>query len=253
LFIDSHAHLYYKKLLDQLDDVIGRASDAGVNRIICVGTNLESSKTSISISERYPSVFATVGIHPHDAKDAPVNYMEEIARLANHPRVIAVGEMGLDFYRNLSPQETQREVFQNQLELAQSLGLPAVIHNRNADNTIYEVIKSVGYEKGVMHCFSSDVTMAQQVLNFGFKISFTGTVTYGKHHNEIVLKEVPLESIMLETDCPFLSPVPKRGKLNEPANIPLIAGKIAEIKKESVETVAKITTNTAINFFNLPA
>jgi len=252
LFIDTHAHLYYRDLYEQLDDIIKRAESVGVKQIICVGTDLATSKISIDISEKYPNLFATVGIHPHETKDTSPLYLDEIEDLASHTKVVAIGEIGLDFYRKLSPQNTQIHVFVDQLKLAQRLNLPVVIHNRNADESIIQILKTVGQKNGVLHCFSSGREMAKNVLELGFKISFTGTVTYNDPEIESLLKELPLESLLLETDSPFLSPIPKRGKLNEPANLPLIASKIARIKGTSIQEVAEITTKTSNHFFNLP-
>ena len=254
MFVDTHAHLTYDDLRNQLDAIIKRAAEARVEKIICVGTDLSSSRQSISISEQYPQVFASVGIHPHDAQDAPSSYLNEIRDLASHPSVVAIGEIGLDFYRNLSPRPVQVEVFTNQLKLAHELDLPAIVHNRDADEHVIQVINSVGHKKGVLHCFSSDVAMARWAIEFGFLISFTGNVTFSKSLIlEEVLKQVPLESVMLETDCPYLAPVPKRGKTNEPANIPYIADRIAEIVQAPVETVAEVTSSTSHRFFGLPA
>ncbi|MBL7046981.1 MAG: TatD family hydrolase [Candidatus Marinimicrobia bacterium] len=253
MFIDTHAHLHFHNLYSQLDDVIQRAAENGIDKIICVGIDIESTKRCIAIVEKYPIVFAAAGIHPHNSKDAPEDFLDEIGKLVNHPKVVAIGETGLDFYRDLSPRPIQIDVFTQQLQLAKKLDLPVIVHNRNADREILNVVESVGHEKGVVHCFSSDVEMAKKVLELGFKISFTGSITFGNKAVMSVIKIVPLEDIMLETDCPFLAPVPKRGKLNEPANLPHIAARIAEIKSESVEKVAAITTANATNFFNLPA
>ncbi len=252
MFIDTHAHLHFQKLYSQLDDVIQRAAENGIEKIICVGIDIESTKRCIAIAEQYPNVFAAAGIHPHNSKDAPEDFLDEIGTLVNHPKVVAIGEMGLDFYRDLSPRPLQIDVFTRQLQLAKKLDLPVIVHNRNADREILNVIESAGHKKGVVHCFSSDVEMSEKVLESGFKISFTGSITFGNKATTSVVKKVPLEDVMLETDCPFLAPVPKRGKLNEPANLPHIAATIAEIKSESLEKVAAVTTANATNFFNLP-
>jgi len=253
LLIDTHAHLYYSDLKSQLDDVISRAGEAGVEQIICVGTDLDSSRESITIAEKYLNVFATAGVHPHDAKDAPTHFAEELRKLAGHEKVVAIGEMGLDFFRNLSPPDVQSVVFRQQLELANELNLPAVIHNREADEALLTALREITPKRGVVHCFSSNVETAKAVLELGLKISFTGTVTFGKNHNESVLKAIDLGDFMLETDCPFLAPVPNRGKLNEPGNISHIAQRIAEIKGVLIKEVAEKTTRTAQQFFRLPA
>ncbi len=252
MYIDTHAHLYYDDLKNQLGDVVKRAEAAGVTQIICVGTDLPSSETSISIAEKYNAVFATVGVHPHDAKDTPDDYLHQLRDLASHSKVVAMGEMGLDYFRDFSPRNVQKEVFQSQLALARELDLPAVIHNRDADEDILKILEEVRYERSVLHCFSSDTEMAGRAVSLGCFLSFTGNVTFGKNHTESVLLTTPLNRIMLETDCPFMTPVPNRGKLNEPANILHIAQWIAKIKRINVSEVAESTTSTAQFFFNLP-
>ena len=252
MYIDTHAHLYYDDLKNQLGDVVKRAEAAGVTQIICVGTDLPSSKTSISIAEKYNAVFATVGVHPHDAKDTPDDYLRQLRDLASHSKVVAMGEMGLDYFRDFSPRNVQKEVFLSQLALARELDLPAVIHNRDADEDILKILEEVRYERSVLHCFSSDTEMAGRAVSLGCFLSFTGNVTFGKNHTESVLLTTPLNRIMLETDCPFMTPVPNRGKLNEPANILHIAQWIAKVKKVDVSEVAESTTSTAQIFFDLP-
>ena len=252
MYIDTHAHLYYDDLKNQLGDVVKRAEAAGVTQIICVGTDLPSSKTSISIAEKYNAVFATVGVHPHDAKDTPDDYLGQLRDLASHSKVVAIGEMGLDYFRDFSPRNVQKEVFLSQLALARELDLPAVIHNRDADEDILKFLDEVRYEKSVLHCFSSDTEMAGRAVSLGCFLSFTGNVTFGKNHTESVLLTTPLNRSMLETDCPFMTQVPNRGKLNEPANILHIAQWIAKVKRIDISEVAKSTTSTAQIFFDLP-
>ncbi len=249
MLIDTHAHLFYEQYADQMDAVLARAAEAGVGAIICVGLDLETSRAAIALAERYPNMWATVGVHPHDAKDAPPDALERLAELARHPRVVAVGETGLDYYRNLSPPEVQRDLFRGQLALAGKLNLPVVVHNREADEDVLAELRRAGHEQGVVHCFSSAPEVARQVLELGFHISFTGTVTFGKNHNEAVLQEVGLERVMVETDCPYLSPVPRRGKTNEPAYLAYTAGKIGAICGLSLDEVARRTTATALGLF----
>ena len=252
MYIDTHAHLYYDDLKNQLGDVVKRAEAAGVTQIICVGTDLPSSKTSISIAEKYNAVFATVGVHPHDAKDTPDDYLRQLRDMASHSKVVAMGEMGLDYFRDFSPRNVQKEVFLSQLALAREMDLPAVIHNRDADEDILKILEEVRYERSVLHCFSSNTEMAGRAISLGCFLSFTGNVTFGKNHTEAVLSAIPMDRIMLETDCPFMTPVPNRGKLNEPANILHIAQWIAKVKRIDVSEVAESTTSTAQIFFDLP-
>ena len=252
MYIDTHAHLYYDDLKNQLGDVVKRAEAAGVTQIICVGTDLPSSKTSISIAEKYNAVFATVGVHPHDAKDTPDDYLRQLRDMASHSKVVAMGEMGLDYFRDFSPRNVQKEVFLSQLALAREMDLPAVIHNRDADEDILKILEEIRYERSVLHCFSSDTEMAGRAVSLGCFLSFTGNVTFGKNHTEAVLSAIHMDRIMLETDCPFMTPVPNRGKLNEPANILHIAQWIAKVKRIDVSEVAESTTSTAQIFFDLP-
>ncbi len=224
-----------------------------MERIICVGTDLASSRTSISIAEQFDSVFATAGIHPHDAKDAPEDYLLQLREFLTHEKVVGVGEMGLDYFRNFSPPDLQRTIFQSQLELASELEMPAVIHNRDADKDLLQIIENVSPFQAVIHCFSSDFLIAKRALEAGCFLSFTGNVTFGKNSTEAVLKSTPVDRIMLETDCPFMTPVPHRGKVNEPSNIPYIGKRIAEIKEMEPIEIARITSATAQDFFGLPA
>ncbi|UCH09539.1 MAG: TatD family hydrolase [Fidelibacterota bacterium] len=247
--IDTHAHLFYKDYQDKLNEVLQRAENAGVEAIICVGLDLATSEASIALAEQYPNIWATVGVHPHDVKDAPADVLQQLENLAGHAKVVAIGETGLDYYRNLSPPEDQRRLCRAQLELARSLGLPAVVHNRNADEDLFTILEDVGHTKGVLHCFSSTLEFARQALGFGFHISFTGTVTFAKSGNAAVLEAVGLERVMVETDSPYLAPVPYRGKTNEPAYVRHVAEKVAETCGVSLGEVAAVTTANARQLF----
>ncbi len=247
--IDTHAHLFYKDYQNQLDEVLQWAAEAGVGTIICVGLDLDTSRAAIELAERYPNLWATVGVHPHDAKDAPADVLERLRTLAAHDKVVAIGETGLDYFRNLSPPDVQRELFRAQLALAGELDLPAVVHNREADGDLMAELRAAGHSRGVVHCFSSTPAFAREVLDLGFHISFTGTVTFGKNHNEAVLKSVGLERVMVESDCPYLAPVPHRGKTNEPAWVRHTADKVAEICGMTVEEVGRLTTDAAQGLF----
>jgi len=246
---DTHAHLFAEEYQDRLDDVLKRAGEAGVVSVICVGLDLPTSEQAIAIAETYPNVWAAVGVHPHDAGDAPPNVLQRLETLAAHEKVVAIGETGLDYYRNHSPPEVQRTLFRGQLEQARSLGLPAVVHNRRADEDLFAVMQEVGHTEGVLHCFSSTPEFARQALDFGLHLSFTGTVTYGKNRNEAVLKAVGLDRVMVETDCPYMAPVPHRGKTNEPAFVRHVAERVATICGTTLEEVARITTANARRLF----
>jgi TatD DNase family protein len=230
------------------DDVIQRAIDNGIERMICIGVDLHSSEKCINIAERYPEVFATAGIHPHEAKDAPTRYLHELEQFYQHPKVVAVGEIGLDFHYNFSDRKKQITVYHEQLEIAKSVHLPTVVHCRESDNEILNgIIKSKnGY--GVIHCFASTLAFSKQILKAGFHLSFTGLITF-VNALENVVKETPLDRMMLETDSPYLAPTPHRGKRNEPFYVKEVASKVAELKNLPLEDVVKQTTHSAELFF----
>ena len=249
-FIDTHCHIYYDKYQDDINDVINKANDNNIKYMICVGVDLESSEKSITLSNQYESIFATVGYHPHEAKLTVDNYLDKMAKLLKHPKVVAVGEIGLDYYYEHSNKKTQIKVFREQLELAKDLDMPVVIHNRESDEDLYDNIKESKINKGVIHCYSSDIQYANKLFDLGLLVSFTGIVTFSKSLQKVV-KEIPIEKMMIETDSPYLTPIPFRGKRNEPHMVSLIAEKIAEIKNMPIEKVAEITTETARNFFGI--
>ena len=246
--IDTHAHIYYDDYAGRMDEVIQTASDNGVEKIISVGVDLATSEECIRLAEKYPPVYATCGYHPHEVVKAPKNYLYELESLYKHQKVVAVGEIGLDYHYNFSEPRDQKKVYQEQLEMASSLNLPAVVHCRKSDDDILSGIQESGHDAGVIHCFASDLDFANSILKTGFYISFTGMITFMKDLEEVV-QEVPLDKMMVETDAPYLSPKPHRGKKNEPAFAVHVAEKIAELKKISIEEVADATTETAYNLF----
>jgi TatD DNase family protein len=250
-FIDTHAHLNYKPLLGNHEQVIEEALTNNVTRIIVVGTDIPNSFTAIKLAEKYEFIYAAAGFHPHDIESAKEGWQKELERLLNHEKTVALGEIGLDYYRNYSPHPLQQKFFQEQIELAKTLNLPMIIHNREADDDTAKILNQGNYRKAVMHCFGSDAEFAKKMVDTGLMISFTGNITYGSKKTEKAVQAVPLDRLMLETDCPFLSPVPRRGKTNEPANIPFIAEKMAELKGIDIEEIAEITTKNASHFFQL--
>jgi len=249
-FIDTHCHIYYDKYEHDINDVINRANNNNVNNIICVGVDLDSSKKSLELAKQYKSVFATVGYHPHEAKLAPKNYLEGIKNISRESKVVAIGEIGLDYYYEHSDKKIQIKVFREQLELAKELNMPTIIHNRESDDDLYHNIKESNINKGVIHCYSSDIKYANKLFELGLIVSFTGIITFSKNLQEVV-REIPMDKIMIETDSPYLTPIPFRGKRNEPYMVNYVAEKIAEIKNISVEEVAEITTKTAKDFFSI--
>lgn len=282
MLIDTHAHLDYPDFANDLEDVLGRAKDAGVMRIITIGTSLESSRRAIDLAERYPAVFATIGVHPTSVEEADDDVITPLRELAKNPRVVAIGETGLDYHRLPSEKvakeeqvqvmtalrtETDEEIeaqirdgaykskqaslFQQQLDLAGELGLNVVIHQRDAwDDTLNIMRPYNGKLRGVFHCFGGSLDQANEVLDLDHLISFTGIVTFknGEGVREVAA-QIPLWKFMVETDCPYLAPVPFRGKPSEPAHTRIVAGAIAEARGIPLEEVAEATTETAERFF----
>lgn len=251
--IDSHAHLTMRKYRKDLDAVLARAWEAGVRAVVNVGFDVDSSAEGAHLAEREPDVFAAVGVHPHDADtvdDCVLSYLEE---LSAGSKVVAIGEIGLDFYRNLSPRRIQEEVFVNLLSLAKKVELPVIIHDRDAHRRVMEILRAEGASRGVMHCFSGDMGLAKQALDLGFYISFAGPITYDGRKAGEIIKNMPPDKILIETDCPYLTPVPYRGKRNEPAYVRFVLERVAGILGKPVEEAEALTDENARRLFNLPS
>lgn len=254
LLIDTHAHLDSSRFNKDRAEVIKNARDTGVSYIVNIGADLKSSRYSVKLAREYPFIFATVGIHPHDAISLDANVLAELEKLAGEEKVVAIGEIGLDYYYDHSPRDIQRAAFIDQLVLAKKLNLPIVVHSREAEEDTISILKEYYRQggTGILHCFSGSLKMAREALELGFYLAFGGIVTFKNAGGLLeVLEELPLDRILLETDCPYLSPVPYRGKRNEPAYLPYVAEKIGEIKGVSLEEVAEITTANAIRVYNL--
>ena len=253
MLVDSHCHLNYEDFKEDRDSVIKRAFAAGVSTMLTINTRLSEALELQKIADQYSDIYCTVGVHPHDAQDYDVpDLVDKLVELSQHPKVVGLGETGLDFYYEHSPKEAQQRAFKAHLEAAKQLDLPVVIHTREADDETINCLKPyAGQVRGVFHCFSGGMDLAQQGLDFGFMISFSGIITFKKAEElREVVKQVPLEKILVETDSPFLAPVPHRGKRNEPAFTMLVAEKVAELKELSVDEVAKATTNNFYELFN---
>ncbi len=253
--IDSHAHLELEPLSQDPESVIGRARAAGVRAIVTVGIDLEDARRALRIAEQFDNVFAAVGYHPHNAKDAGPGGVGEMERLARGPHVVAYGEIGLDFFRNLSPKSVQKAVFAEQLEAAKALEKPVVIHLRDAYEEGLDMLEEAAPfpRGGVIHCFSGTQADAERALGLGFHISIPGTITYKKNDRlRAITSRLPAERILLETDCPFLAPEPKRGKDNEPAYIVHTAQAVARARNSTLVEIAAVSTSNAIRFFGLP-
>lgn len=254
--IDTHAHLAMKAFDADREAVIDRAFDSGLEAIVTIGSGNDfgENRASVDLADKYDRIHAVVGVHPHDASTLTDERRDEIEQLCLNPGVVAVGETGLDFHYLHSPADVQERVFRTFIRLAKKVRLPLVIHSRKADVDTVRILQEEGAEEvgGVIHCFSGDGRMAENCLELGFLISFTGTVTFKNAGDAIeVVREIPIESIMVETDAPYLAPVPKRGRRNEPAYVRWTAAKIAEIKGLSTADVARITTQNARRFFGI--
>jgi len=254
MLTDSHAHLDMEAFDEDREKVIQDALANGISRIITVGIDLESSIKALNLAKSHPSVFATVGCHPHDADKCSGEVLNGLADLTSAPEIVAWGEIGLDFYRGYSAPENQVEVFEQQLAMARQLHLPVIIHDREAHEQVLSILQKMGKgeRQGVIHCFSGDVNLAYAFMDLGYYISIPGTVTYKK---AAMVKEVataiPLERMLVETDAPFLAPVPSRGKRNEPAFVAHTAREIARLRNISFEEVAVQTAKNAKELFGL--
>lgn len=248
---DTHAHLDNEEFNSDREQVIQRALQAGITNLINIGHSELSSKNSVSLAEKYPFIYAAVGIHPHDAKDCNAKTWILLERLAQNPKVVAWGEIGLDYYRDLSPRDIQRKVFIQQLELANEAALPIVIHNRDAHGDILQIIKKHLPEAGgVFHSYSGSWEMAKELLAMGFYLSFSGPLTYkNARHTVEVASKVPEDRFVVETDCPYLTPEPNRGKRNEPAYVLEVVKKIAEIRGITIEQTARRSSQNAAKLF----
>jgi len=252
--IDTHCHIYYDDFKPDWHQMLERAEAAGVKGMIVVGADAVSSRQAVEIAESNPSVYCTVGIHPHDAAgvdEATIMALQELAYTTR--KCVAIGEIGLDFFRNHSPREAQEQIFKRFLQMAKELDKPVVIHDRDAHAETLAMIREAGVTRGVMHCFSGDLDFARQCLDQGLYLSIPGTVTYPSNEQlRDVVRNVPLERLLLETDCPYLSPAPHRGKRNEPAHTRITAEKVAELRGLTVEDVGRITTMNAGRLFGIP-
>ena len=251
MLVDSHAHIQLDKFDADRIAVLERAQAAEVHAMMVIGFDMETSRGAIALAEEHGQIYATVGMHPHDAKDLDNETVRIFRDLAAHPKVVALGEMGLDYYRDLSPRPIQKAAFERQLDLAEELALPIVIHNREAYHDILPILQARrGRVRGVMHCFSGDVEIMHESLALGFYIGIGGPVTYRKSDIlQEVAQKVPTDALLVETDCPWLAPQFRRGKRNEPAYVRAIAEKIAELRGISLEEIGETTTQNFEELF----
>lgn len=253
MLIDTHCHLDFPEFNNDREEVIRRSKEAGIDYIINIGSTLESSKASLGLAKKYDFIYATVGVHPHDADSFDEKIFLALNELAKEKKVVAIGEIGLDYYRNYSKVDKQKDLFTSLCRLGKDYNLPLVIHTRLAEIDTLEILKGIMPLRCVVHCFSGNEDFLKECLDLGFLISFTCSVTYKKADNlKKVVKAAPLDRILLETDAPYLSPEGLRGRRNEPSNVKILAQTIAQIKEMDFKEVADATTKNAKEFFKLP-
>ncbi|MFC2088792.1 TatD family hydrolase [Calditrichota bacterium] len=252
MYIDTHSHLDYNSFDEDRESVIQRAIKNKVDMVITIGTDVKSSEMSVKLADKFATVYAAVGIHPNDCTEASEKSLQRIEELSSSSKVIAIGEIGLDYYRDFAPKDRQIKFFREQLQIAGKVKLPVIIHNREAHEDLYDILidEKASDLNGVLHSFDGDSNFLDSMLSLNFYISLTGVVTFKNSNYDEIIERVPLDNLLLETDSPFLAPMPFRGKRNEPAYVKYIAEKIAQVKDISVEELAQITSDNAKNLFN---
>ena len=253
VLVDTHVHYNDPGYARDLDEVRERARQAGIAAVVCVGYEVPSSRRAVTLARQHPEIYAAVGVHPHDAAGMTPRAFEGLRLLAGEERVVALGEIGLDFYRDLSPRDLQRQVFRQQLQMALELQTPVIIHDRDAHAETLAILKEYSGLAGVaLHCFSGGREMAEECLARGYYLGIDGPLTYPKNRDLTeIARTAPLNRLLLETDCPYLSPQPWRGKRNEPSYLPVVAEKLAELRGLTREEVASATTANALRFFRI--
>lgn len=250
-YFESHAHYDDKRFREDREELLGELLPAsGVNHVINIGCDVKSSEMSIRLADRYDYIYAAVGVHPHELYDMSSQTIAKLKKLSEHPKVVAIGEIGLDYYYDTHPRELQRFWFRQQLRLAEEVNKPVIIHSREASQETFDIIQSTNVRRGSIHCYSGSAQMAQDYVKMGFHIGVGGVVTFSNAKKLMeTVEAIPIESILIETDCPYLAPNPNRGKRNDSTNLKYIVEKIAEIKNMTPEDVAKITESNAKSLF----
>ncbi|MGQ0695417.1 MAG: TatD family hydrolase [Nitrospiraceae bacterium] len=258
MLIDTHTHLDDARYDNDRNAMIARAREAGVEAFVTIGCDLKTSQAAITLAEQHPFIYASIGVHPHEVKHTEDNWYDEFRRLAKNRKVVAYGEIGLDYHYNHSSPKEQRERFREQIQLARELNLPVIIHTREAQEDTITILKEEKASEvgGVFHCFSGDAWLAKDALDLGFYLSFSVILTF---QNATMLREIartiPLDRLLIETDCPYLTPAPHRGKRNEPAFVPFVAQQLATIRASepemSAEMIGRLTTRNAKRLFRI--
>ncbi len=252
MFFDSHAHYDDKRFNKDRHSLLMSMADNQVDYIVNAGAHIPSSREGIALAEKYSLMYTSVGVHPHNVKDLSEDAVATLETLSQHPKVVAIGEIGLDYYYDHSPRDVQRMWFQRQMDLAKKLDLPIIVHSREAAQEVFDMVKASGLTDGVIHCYSGSAEMAKKYVKLGFYIGIGGTVTFDNARIvREVAREIPLESIVIETDCPYLSPAPHRGKRNNSTYLKYIAQKIGDIKGISIEEVGQVTTYNAKKLYRI--
>lgn len=254
MLFDSHAHLDDERFDDDREKVINSLKENGVDLIVDPGSDISSSVQAVNLSKEYENIYAAVGVHPHSAKDMNEDTLKILKALSKNDKVVAIGEIGLDYHYDNSPRDVQKKWFKEQIKLAKELNLPIIIHTREAQKDTFDIVKEEYDEnlRGVLHCYSGSLEMAREYLDMGFYISFAGPITFKNSKvPKQVAKEVPLDRLLIETDCPYLTPEPHRGKRNEPLYVRYMASTIADLKGITFEEVARRTKENAIRFFEI--
>jgi len=254
MFFDSHAHLDDERFDMDRDELISGLPGRGISYVLNAGADMESSQKSADLAVKYPFIYASVGIHPHDAANASKDYLDRLSALARQPKVMAIGEIGLDYHYDFSPRDVQRKCFREQLELAGQLGLPVIIHDREAHGDTMDILRENRHKfgQGVLHCFSGSWEMAKACIDLGMYISLGGSVTFKNAVKAVETAEkIPIERLLIETDSPYLAPHPFRGRRNDPGLVCHVAGRIGELRGMDPEAVAEATLNNARRLFNI--
>lgn len=251
--IDSHAHLDEERFDEDRDELIKSLKENAISYVINPSSDMETSRRVVELSNKYDNIFAAVGIHPHDAEGFKEEDLDELRELSKDERVVAIGEIGLDYYYDNSPREIQKEVFRKQLQLSHELDLPVIIHTRDAMGDTYDILKEFeGRVRGVMHCYTGSIEMAEKFMKLGFYISIAGPVTFKNAVNvREMAKQIPLEKLLIETDSPYLAPVPNRGKRNDPTNVRYVADMLANLKEIQIDKIIEHSRENTVKLFSL--
>lgn len=253
MLVDSHCHLDFPDFADELDAVVQRARDAGVGAMLTINTHVTRFERVLAVAERFPEVYCTIGIHPHEAGTEPAADVDRLVEAARHPKVVGFGETGLDYYYDKSPRERQRQSFRVHIDAARRADLPVIVHTRDADEDTAAILAEEmgkGRFAGLVHCFSSGPELAEKALALGFYISISGIVTFKKAEAlQATVAGIPLDRLLVETDCPYLAPIPFRGKRNEPAYVTHTAAKVAELKGVGADELGQATTANFLRLF----